>query len=325
VIEVLAAGPLTTVQDAGRFGWRSLGVPVAGPADWLSHVVANRLVGNPDGAAALEVTLSGPRLRFSAPATVAVVGAAATLDGEAVPAGSPCRVPAGGTLAVGRTAPGIRGYLAVAGGLDMPAVLGSRSTDTLAGLGPARLSAGDRIDLPSDLLAPTAGDLLDLPAGDRPGGPAERPVRTIRLGALPAPGSELRVVPGPHEGWFTAESVRRLYGSAYTVTPASDRVGIRLAGPGLERARGGELPVTGMVPGALQVPPDGRPILLLANHGPTGGYPVVAVVATADLPSAGQARPGHDLRFRPVSRDEAVAAYARLRATLDGALPPARA
>jgi biotin-dependent carboxylase-like uncharacterized protein len=310
LIEVLAPGPLTTVQDGGRYGWRSLGVPAAGPADWLAHTVANRLVGNPDGAAALEVTLSGPRLWFSAPATVAVVGASATVGGEAVPAGSSFRVPAGRTLAVGRTAPGVRGYLAVAGGVDVPAVLGSRSTDTLAGLGPPRLSAGDR---------------LGAPAGDRPGGATERPTRTVPAGLLPAPGGELRVVPGPHEDWFTADSVRRLCGSAYTVTPASDRVGIRLAGPALDRARAGELPVTGMVPGALQVPPDGRPILLLANHGPTGGYPVVAVVATADLPSAGQARPGQDLRFRPVGRDEAVAAYAALRAALGAALPGSRA
>jgi allophanate hydrolase subunit 2 len=140
---------------------------------------------------------------------------------------------------------------------------------------------------------------------------------------LPRGGGTLRVVAGPHEDRFAAGAVGRLCGSPYTVTPASDRVGVRLAGPGLDRAGTGELAVTGMVPGALQVPPDGRPILLLANHGPTGGYPVVAVVATADLPAAAQTRPGQELRFRPVGRDEAVAAYAAVRAALDAALPPA--
>jgi len=312
VIEVLAPGPLTTVQDGGRTGWLSLGVPTAGPADWLSHTVANRLVGNPDGAAALELTLSGPQLRFTSPALVAVVGAAATVDGAALPAGSAYRVPAGGTLLVGRAAPGVRGYLAVAGGVDVPAVLGSRSTDTLAGLGPPRLAAGDVLDVPDLDRAPRTVAQGGSPATD----PVSRWLGGSSTGAL-------RVVPGPHEDWFTPDAVRRLCGSAYAVTPASDRVGIRLAGPGLERARAGELPVTGMVSGALQVPPDGQPILLLANHGPTGGYPVVAVVATVDLPYAGQARPGQELRFGAVSRDDAVAAYADLRGVLDAALPPA--
>jgi biotin-dependent carboxylase-like uncharacterized protein len=293
-LEVLAPGPLTTVQDGGRHGWRYLGVPAAGPADWLSHTVANRLVGNPDGAAALEVTLSGPRLRCTVPVTAAAVGAGATVDGVAVPAGASFRVPAGAVLAVRRTAPGVRGYLAVAGGVDVPAVLGSRSADTLAGLGPRRLAAGDRLGV----------SVVEPP---------------LRSWVAPVADGPLRVVAGPHEDWFTPEA-RRLTGT-YTVTPAADRVGLRLDGPPLERARDGELPVTGLVAGALQVPPDGRPILLLANHGPTGGYPVVAVVATADLPAAAQARPGQPLRFRIITRDEAVAAYAALRATLDASLP----
>ncbi|HSV65571.1 MAG TPA: biotin-dependent carboxyltransferase family protein [Mycobacteriales bacterium] len=304
MIEVLAPGSLTTVQDAGRFGWRHVGVPVAGPADWLSHALANRLVGNDDGAAALELTLTGPRLRFGAAATVAVLGATAALDGEPLPADASFRVPAGAELAVGPAGPGVRGYVAVAGGLAVPPVLGSRSTDTLAGLGPPPLAVG-----------------AILPAST-----VDCPLRTVRWAALPAPraraGEPLRVVPGPHEDWFTVEALHTLCSAAYVVTPASDRVGARLSGPGLARGRPGELPVTGMVAGALQVPPDGQPILLLANHGPTGGYPIVGVLATADLPAAGQARPGDPLRFAAVSRDAAARADAELRAALAAAVIP---
>jgi biotin-dependent carboxylase-like uncharacterized protein len=297
VITVLAAGPLTTVQDAGRAGWRAYGVPGAGPADWLSHTVANRLVGNPDGAAALECTLSGPRLRFGAAALVAVVGATATLDGEPLTSAGPHPVPAGATLAIGRTTPGVRAYLAVAGGLDVPPVLGSRSTDTLAGLGPPRLAPG------------TA-----LPTGDPPP-PAPRDSWVADTGR------PLRVVPGPHQEWFAGD----MPAGEYAVMPESDRVGVRLRGPAVERVAGaGELPVTGMVAGALQVPPDGQPILLLANHGPTGGYPVVGAVATADLPLAGQLRPGQQVRFVTVSVEQARQAYRDLRARLDAALPTAR-
>lgn len=304
MIEVLAAGPLTTVQDAGRLGWQHIGVPAAGPADWLSHALANRLVGNADGAAGLEFTVAGPRLRFTAPATVAVIGATGTAGGAPLPAG-PVRLAAGAELAVGPTQPGIRGYLAVAGGVEVPPVLGSRCTDTLAGLGPPKLAAGSTLGISA----------------------VEAPPRKVRSGALdelrPDPGRVLRVVPGPHQDYFDPASVDRLWTEGYTVTPASDRVGARLAGPALVRTRDGELPVTGMVAGALQVPPAGEPILLLANHGPTGGYPVVGVLASADLPAAGQARPGTVLRFRPVSRQQAVDGYAELLAALDAAVRPA--
>jgi biotin-dependent carboxylase-like uncharacterized protein len=287
VIEVLSPGPLTTVQDAGRTGYRALGVPAGGPADWYSHAAANRLVGNPAGAAALECTLAGPKLLFRVAALAAVVGAPATLDGAPFTAGG---VPAGGTLAVGRTR-GVRAYLAVAGGLDVPPTLGSRSTDTLAGLGPPRLTAGTLLPVG----APAEPGRR--PAAERgaPGGLPDRP---------------LRLIPGPHDDWFEPAALRQLAGTGYAVTPASDRVGLRLAGPPLGRspARTGELPVTGMVAGAIQVPPDGQPILLLANHGPTGGYPVIAVVATADLPVAGQARPGQRLRFAITTREAALRA-----------------
>jgi biotin-dependent carboxylase-like uncharacterized protein len=281
VIEVLSAGPLTTVQDAGRYGWRALGVPAAGPADPVGHAAANRLVGNPAGAAALECTLTGPRLRFAAPARVAVVGAVAAVDGSRVD--GVADVPAGGVLAVGRTVPGARGYVAVAGGIAVAPVLGSRGTDTLAGLGPPVLVAGMRL----------------------PVGPAVGPVAGV-AGAVP--GGPVRLIAGPHDDWFEGGALETLCANPYTVTPAADRVGLRLAGPPLRRSRTGELPACGMVAGALQVPPDGQPILLLANHGPTGGYPVIAVVATVDLTLPGQARPGTELRFALTTRDAAVRA-----------------
>lgn len=293
MIEVLAAGPLTTVQDGGRVGWRTLGVPAAGPADWLSHAIANRLVGNPDSAAALECTLAGPRLRFDADTLVAGVGF-----------GAPWTRPvgAGETVAIGRTS-GVRGYVAVAGGIDVPPVLGSRGTDTLSGLGPPKLAAGMR--LPTGTGTGTGGGTRRDPAG---------PLPAIGEGAL-------RVVAGPHGDWFRGP----LPPGPYTVTPASDRVGVRLDGPPINRVWDrGELPVTGMVAGALQVPPDGQPILLLANHGPTGGYPVIGVVATADLPAAGQARPGQELTFEIVPVGVAREAYRTLRAGLDAVLSPVR-
>lgn len=298
MIEVERAGPLCTVQDGGRVGWAHLGVPAAGPADWLSHALANRLVGNADGTAALEVTLSGPTLRSTVDTTIAVIGADVTLDGEPRPAGRSVRIRAGQRIEVGGTTIGARAYVAFAGGIDAPVTLGSRSADTLSGLGPAAL-----VD----------GAVLDVSAGDPP-------QRTLDPDALPRRGSALRVVPGPREEWFTRPALDAFYDSGYAVTPRGDRVGVRLDGPRLERARDGEVPVEGMVTGAVQVPPDGAPIVLLAGHGPTGGYPVVAVLATVDLPAAGQLRPGATVRFARVSREEAVRAYRQLQEAADRAI-----
>jgi biotin-dependent carboxylase-like uncharacterized protein len=298
-IEVVSPGARTTVQDSGRFGWAHLGVPTAGPADWLSHELANRLVGNDATAATFEATLLGPTFRVHGDAVFAVVGGVATVDGEAMPADASFRVRAGQRLSV-RVTGGARAYVAVAGGVRTEPVLGSRSADTFAGIGPAALARGDRFEL----------SCVDEPAVPR----------RLRRDRLPCQDGPLRVVLGPNDDWFTAESVHRFLGEEYTVRTSSDRVGVRLDGYALSRAREGELPTAGMVTGALQVPPDGQPILLLANHGPTGGYPVVAVVATADLPRAGQARPGNTLSFTAVSRDEAVAAYARLRSAVDSAV-----
>ncbi|MGW4916957.1 5-oxoprolinase subunit C family protein [Streptomyces albidoflavus] len=276
-LEILATGPLATVQDLGRPGLAAIGVGASGAADRSALRLANRLVGNPEGAAAVEATLGGLAVRALRPLTVAVTGAPAPLSTGA--ARSVIQLAEGERLELGTPPAGLRSYLAVRGGLTVPEVLGSRSRDLLASLGPPPLAPGDV--LPAGP-APAAFPCVDL-----------APVRTA-FGGEP----ELRVALGPRDDWFTPEAVRRLLSEPWTVGAASDRVGMRLEGPALERAVGGELPSEGMVPGALQVPPGGRPVLFLADHPVTGGYPVVACVLRADLDLAAQARPGQTLRFR---------------------------
>ncbi|MGW9323952.1 5-oxoprolinase subunit C family protein [Streptomyces koyangensis] len=280
-LEILAPGPLATVQDLGRPGLAAMGVGASGAADRSALRLANRLVGNPEGAAAVEATLGGLAVRALRPVTVAVTGAPTPLSTGAVR--SVIQLAEGERLELGTPLAGLRSYLAVRGGITVPEVLGSRSRNVLAALGPPPLAPGDV--LPAGP-APAAFPCVDL-----------APVRTP-FGGEP----ELRVALGPRDDWFTPEAVRRLLAGPWTVGAASDRVGMRLEGPALERAVGGELPSEGMVPGALQVPPGGRPVLFLADHPVTGGYPVIACVLRADLDLAAQARPGQTLRFR-VARD----------------------
>jgi biotin-dependent carboxylase-like uncharacterized protein len=281
VLTVLAPGPFATVQDGGRVGWASIGVPRSGAADRASADLANRLVGNRVEAAVLEATAGGLRLRASRTVLVAVTGAPVPvqIDGRAAPLNAPVPVPAGAVLGLGVPSAGLRSYVAVRGGVDVPAVLGSRSTDTLSGLGPAPLAAGDR-----------------LPIGSLAG---EEPVVDVAAVRAPSADPVLRVLPGPRRDWLVPAAWTALVTRPWTVTVDSDRVGLRLAGPRLERARDDELPSEGLVPGALQVPPDGAPVLFLADHPVTGGYPVLAVVVTADLPAAAQLRPGDEVGFRP--------------------------
>lgn len=278
-LTVLKAGPLTTVQDFGRPGLAYLGVPRSGALDEPALRLANRLVGNEYGAAGLECTLLGATLRAGSALTVAVTGAPApvTVDGAAAGFAEPLEVPAGAVLRIGPARAGLRSYLAVAGGIAVPAVLGSRSTDTLSGLGPAVLRDGDT-----------------LPVGPDPGRSTEQPARPVP----PAAEVVLRVHRGPRADWFTAAAVETLLTGEYAVSPTSNRVGARLTGPVLERAVDGELPSEGLVTGAVQVPASGEPLVFLADHPTTGGYPVIAVVDPADLPSLAQARPGIAVRFR---------------------------
>ncbi|MFD5634248.1 biotin-dependent carboxyltransferase family protein [Streptomyces sp. NPDC127077] len=283
-LAVVRAGALTTVQDQGRPGHAHLGVPRSGALDAPAAELANRLVANPAGAAVLETTVDGCALRPRSPVTVAVTGAPCPVrvDGRPVAWGAPVRVPAGALLDVGSARAGLRSYVAVSGGVAVDPVLGSRSTDLLSGLGPPPLTDG-----------------AVLPLGS-PG------TLHARVDVVPhrAPPAELvlRVTLGPRDGWFTEAALRTLATRAYRVSSASNRIGLRTEGPSLERAVSGELPSEGLVLGAVQVPPDGRPVVFLADHPTTGGYPVIAVVRPADLPAAAQAVPGTPVRFLVVRR-----------------------
>lgn len=282
MIVVRQPGRLTTVQDLGRPGWAHLGVPLAGAVDRAALRAANRLVGSPPSAACLETTLAGPELEFEADAVVAVTGGRCELavGDDMFEAGVAVTVRRGRTLRLGPVTAGVRSYLAVRGGLDVPRVLGSRSTCTLSGLGPAPLRAGDRLAIGSAVEGAVAGP-EELP------GIVEEPV--------------LRLLPGPRDDALTVDGLSTLTTSPYTVSASSDRSGVRLEGPALQRISSDELPSEGVVPGAVQVPPDGQPIVFLANCPTTGGYPVIGVVRAQDLRHAAQARPGSRLRFE-VSR-----------------------
>jgi biotin-dependent carboxylase-like uncharacterized protein len=300
VITVVRSGPLTTVQDLGRPGYAHLGVPRSGALDMPALRHANALVGNPPDAAVLETTLLGCALRFESPARVAVTGASAVikLDGRAIggvltdhdphgesihvpdydPRDESIHVPAGGLLDVGRARRGVRSYVAVAGGIAVEPVLGSRSTDILSGLGPPRLAEG--MTLPIGTPSPAAGNGRHTGVADSP--------HSLGSDIL-----ELSVLLGPRDDWFDASE---LFGNAYTVSPVSNRVACRLAGTSLNRTKAGELDSEGLVLGAIQVPPDGQPLIFLADHPTTGGYPVIGVVD--DVTPLAQARPGTTVRFR---------------------------
>ncbi|SFL42638.1 biotin-dependent carboxyltransferase family protein [Geodermatophilus ruber] len=279
-LTVLATGPLTTVQDAGRPGQGALGIGRSGACDRAAARLANRLVGNDPDAAVLEVTLGGLAVRAGADLVVATTGARCP-DSRAHNA--PVWLPAGAELRLGLPASGLRSYLAVRGGIAVEPVLGSRATDLLSGLGPPVVSAGDVLPV---------------------GGPAA-PMPGVDLAPVPdPPGGEVavRVLPGPRADWFAEDAAAALTGSAWTVTGESNRIGLRLAGPALARTREGELASEGMVRGALQVPPSGQPVLFLADAPVTGGYPVIAYVDDDDVDRCGQLRPGQTLRFRGTVR-----------------------
>jgi antagonist of KipI len=282
-ITVLKPGLFTTIQDLGRPGHRASGVPLSGAADPEALRLANRLVGNREAAAALEVTLLGPDLRFDRDAMVAVAGAVF----PGVPWGRAVRVSAGETLALGHAVSGCRGVLAIAGGVAAEPVLGSRSTFVPARLGGLRglpLAAGDVIPIGDDWAGPS-------PSPDRQPAPT---------GAAAAP--ILRTIPGAD----FAACGDALWAAMHRTSSRSDRMGVRLEGPPLGRDRAdGSLPSVAVLPGTVQLPPDGQPIVLLADAQTIGGYPVIGHVIAADLPLVAQLRPGDVVRWQPATIDEA--------------------
>jgi biotin-dependent carboxylase-like uncharacterized protein len=277
-LTVVEAGTLTTVQDRGRRGLAHLGVPRAGALDRPAAELALRLLGEDPDAALLEVTLGGLEFRLDAGRWVAVTGAPGEvrIGRRAAGHGRAEWVAPGETVRIGPPRSGVRSYVAVAGGIVVDPVLGSRSTDTLAGVGPPVVATGAVLPLGRPRGIPQAHD-------------------TPR----PRTGGPLRLVAGPRDDWLLPGAVERLCAATYTVAADSNRVGLRLEGPGLPRAREGELASEGMVLGAVQVPPSGTPVVFLADHPPTGGYPVVGVVPEEDLWQCAQLRPGDEVRFIP--------------------------
>lgn len=285
-VQVLDPGALTLVQDLGRPGLSRLGVGTSGAFDRAAHRLANRLVGNDEGAAGFEVLLGGARFALPEGAWVAVTGAEGpvTLDGQPVPRAHAMRADRqGAELHISPARLGLRYSVAVRGGLEVPTELGSRSRDTLAALGPAPLAAGDAIAL---------GDAIDRPV------PA---IDLVAVDTIPASTTELTLRPGPRHDWFTDAAWERMLLTEWTVSSRSDRTGVRLEGASLERRAttlGLELPSEGMLPGALQVSPDGVPTILGPDHPVTGGYPVIAVVTDDARDRLAQLRPGDPVRLR---------------------------
>lgn len=275
-LTVVEPGLLTTVQDAGRPGRAALGVGRSGACDLASYRLANRLVGNHEDAPALEVTHGGLRLRADDDLVVVTTGARCEGAGHH---NAPRTLRSGEELTLGVPVSGLRTYVAVRGGLVVDPVLGSCATDTLSGLGPAVLSAGDVLAV----------------------GSAAHPMPGVDLAPVTDPEAAtvtVRVTPGPRRDWFPDQAWRSLVGQPWTVTSESNRVGLRLDGEPLARTRTDELPSEGLVRGALQVPPSGMPVLFLADHPVTGGYPVIAYVTDADVDRCAQLRPGQALRLR---------------------------
>ena len=281
-LEVLAPGPLALVQDLGRHGHLAVGVGRAGAADRASYELGQRLLGNREGAAALEVTLGGLWVRARGDLLVCLTGAVApgTIDGRQVPYAAPVHLRDGAVLRLAAPQAGLRTYLSVRGGFLTPEVLGSRSTDTMSGLGPAPLAAGDALPVGS---APIAHPSVD-----------QAPVSPPTDGRV-----TLRVTPGPRRDWFADPAA--LQSISWRTSEHSDRRGVRLTGGFLARVDAFadcELTSEGMVRGAIQVPPDGAPVILLNDHPVTGGYPVIGVVRSADVDLAAQLTPGQEVSFR---------------------------
>jgi antagonist of KipI len=295
-LRVIKAGMLTTIQDRGRWGLQSRGVPVAGPMDPGSHRVANAIVGNRGDAATLEVTLLGPELEFEDERVLAVAGAEfeLTVDGRSAPHRAPFIVSAGATLRFGSRIRGARAYLAVSGGVAVPPILGSRATHLISGMGGL------------DGRPLMAGDLV--PLGERPVHAVLADHAVPAVTPMPDGHARIRLMPGPQVEYFVADALETLQSAPYLVGGKSDRMGFRLEGPELKHARGADIISDATPLGVLQVPASGQPILLMADRQTSGGYPKLATVISADIGVAGQLGPGDSISFVVCSPREAVAA-----------------
>ena len=294
LIEVVDGGLLTMVQDLGRYGYQRYGVPVSGAMDPYALRMANLLLGNSEGAAALEITLVGPKLKFLADGVVALGGAdmAPRVNGQPVATWRTLKISKGSLLTFDGPMAGTRVYLAVNAGIDVPKVMGSRSTYLKASLGGFQgriLRAGDRISAPGESAYPT-------PSGLR-----------VPTEFIPQYGHlhQLRVVMGPQAGAFTHEGVATFLSGTYTASRRSDRVGGRLEGPSVEHLRGADIISDGTAFGSVQITGDGLPIVLLADRGTTGGYAKIATIISVDVGKLAQALPGDEVTFKAVSLDEA--------------------
>jgi len=307
MIEVIKPGLFTTIQDLGRWGYQSYGVGIAGALDPFALSAANLLVGNPENAAGLEITVQGPALKFHRETTLAIAGADLDprLDGQSIPNRTCVLAPSASTLGFKARKSGVRAYLAVSGGIDVPLVMESRSTYLLGKFGGL------------DGRAIKAQDLL--PMGNPPANYRKGVGRSFPEEFLPPyrKNPTLRVVLGPFDEFFSQEGVRDFLSTPYTITAQSDRMGYRLRGIPITRHKKEELITCGLANGTIQVPPNGQPIVLLVDRQTIGGYPVIATMIHADLPLVAQSAPGDELRFSAVSPDEGREAFIRLWGELD--------
>lgn len=299
---VRAPGPLATLQDAGRRGWQRFGVSGSGPMDRLAHEAANRMAGNPPETVAIELAMGGLVLEVAAEqARLAFAGGAFELrvDERVVPWWSCITVHRGQVVRIGRARAGVWGYVAIAGGLALPAQLGSHATHTLSRVGGIEgrpLEAGDALPL----IEPSASPHPDLLLPDPPSGRGT-----------------IRALPGPQDDYFSACGLATFFGEEYRISAQADRMGYRLEGPEIEHAQGFNIVSDGTVAGSVQVPGMGTPIVLMADRQTTGGYPKIATVIGADLPALAQLPPGGRLRFEKVTFEQALEARRVMRRWLD--------
>lgn len=308
-VEVLQPGLCTTIQDIGRYGYQQYGVIVSGAMDPVAFRLANLLVGNPENEAALEMTLIGPKLKFNGDQLIAICGGefSAAIDGKRIPSWRPILVRDGSVLECGHVEKGCRAYMAFAGGMDVPYVLGSRSTYIRAGVGGYKgrlLKKGDQLQVKQ----PKANSLRlrGLLSGKHLNEPFKVADWRISEHLLPSyESSTIRVIPGPQFDQFTFASRKSFFEHEFFITQASDRMGYRLSGTALELEQPLELLSEAVTVGTIQVPSDGQPIILMVDRQTTGGYPKIGFIASVDIPIVAQRKPGEKIRFKEIHLQEA--------------------